>query len=189
MKQITFIKAINVLASLSMKKIVVNTIIDAGRVYREFMQIAQAKYGSSFKQELESLGLVNGLRFRDWINSATTREALTLDTIGNKLVSRIKFAKASDIEKEIKNIYAKYEKFIVTNEEEITSIDGTFAVRTNDGHGPVVFITGMPDFGYDARHEVRRWYAWQYKIDYYAVRECSYEFWNNNPEVQCATIK
>lgn len=189
MKRLTFIKMINVLTSLSMKNIVVNTAIDASKVYREVMQIALTKYGPSFKQELEDLGLVSGLRFKDWINNANTRDALAQDPVGSKLTPRIKFAKSSDIEKEIKNIYNKYEKYIVTNEDEILSADSTFAVRTNDGQGPVVFITGMPDFGYEARHEVRRWYAWQYKIDYFAVRECSYEFWNNNPDVQYATIK
>lgn len=189
MKDITFVKIIEVLGLLPMKNIVVNTVVDANKVYREFMKLAQTKYGYTFEQELNNLGLQSGIVFRDWINSEVIRERLSKDVIGNALLKRIKFAKSAELAHEYKAIYDKYVGYMTTEIDESEADQNTFVIRTNNGYGPVVFVTGMPDFGYEARHEVRRWYAWQYKINYFDVRECSYRFWSNHTDVQYATVK
>jgi hypothetical protein len=187
MNRLTYVKIVETLNYVPLKTIAVNTDAGANKAYTLFLEVAKNKFGFNFLNELKELGLKSSRVFRDYLNSANFRETLETDNFGKSLLNKIKFSKDSEIKKECTKIYNKYKDFMTTEENDIADTNGVFAIRTQYGTGPVVFIKDMPDFGYEARHEVRRWYAWQYKINYFEVRECSYDFWNNHEDSQIAT--
>lgn len=65
-----------------------------------------------------------------------------------------------------------------------------WACRNADGNGPVLFVqcatydseTGRPIWESDERHHVRAIYARLTRTKYYDARECSYDYWDNNPD-------
>ena len=187
MNKLTFVKIVETLNWLPTKTIAVNTAAGANKAHALFLMTARNKFGFGFINELKELGLNYTNVFKDYLNSETFREALEADTFGKGVIKKMKFSKAADIKRECTNIYNKYKDYMTTEVDEVENGDGVFAIRTQYGTGPVVFVKDMPNFGYEARHEVRRWYAWKYKINYLEVRECSYDFWNNHEETQYAT--
>ena len=83
------------------------------------------------------------------------------------------------------NIYKQYKGVICTDESQIESIDNAWAIRTQFGTGPVVFIDNVSTE--EDRHKLRQWYAWEYKVNYFQVRECTYKYWLETPEYRYAT--
>lgn len=186
MNQITFIKIVETLNWLP-KSIAVNNTTAAAKAHVLFLNMARDKFGFGFVNKLKELGFGSVMVFKDYLNSESFREALEKDNFNKSLLKKIKFSKDADVKKECTNIYKKYKDYMTTEVDDIKDTNGVFAIRTQFGTGPVVFVKDMPNFGYEARHEVRRWYAWKYKINYMEVRECSYEFWSNHEETQYAT--
>lgn len=188
MNKLTFIKFVETLKACP-KTISVNSEANAIKTHAMFLETAKNKFGFSYLNELKELGFKSNRVFKDYLNSEVFRTNLEADTLGKSVFNKIKFSKDSEIKRECTNIYNKYKDYMSLESKEIEDTDGVFAIRTKYGTGPVVFVKNLSDFGYDARHEVRRWYAWQYKINYFDVRECSYEYWNNNEETQYSTAK
>lgn len=179
MNKITFVKIVETLNWLPTKTIAVNTVAGANKAHSLFLTTARDKFGFGFVDELKALGLNYTNVFKDYINSEAFRAELESDSFGKNVLKKIKFSKDIEIKKECTNIYNKYKDYIIAEVDDIDDLDDTncvFAIRTQFGTGPVVFVKDMPNFGYEARHEVRRWYSWKYKINYLEVRECSYEF-------------
>lgn len=186
MKDIVFVKMVEVLNAMPVKNIMVNNDTNAAKMFVTFMECAKNKYGYEFCRELNALGFKKFIVFKDYINSQVFRDMLAKDS-NKKLIERIKFSKAAEMNRECENIYNKYKNYMFDEIDDTENNEGVFAIRTKWGNGPVVFVRNMSDFNYEARHEVRRWYAWKYKINYFEVRECSYDFWNNHEESRYAT--
>jgi hypothetical protein len=74
---------------------------------------------------------------------------------------------------------------VIADAADVDDAEHTYAIRTKFGNGPVIFVKGVKSD--NGRHDVRKWYAWAHGINYFEVRECSFEHWANNPDTQIAT--
>ena len=84
-----------------------------------------------------------------------------------------------------KKIAEEYGNNIVEDITTVEDLTQLYVIRTQTGNGPVIFVTGVKSD--EGRHEIRRWYSYQHKVNYFQVRECSYEYWANHPETQDST--
>lgn len=172
-------------SSTKSKKLDISSDAVTNALFNKFLQLGNQLYGRPFMTKLSSSGIRTYNDFTMMLSSDAFINDLSDDAIGRKVLSQIKYPSADIIKKKMTDCYNKYKDHILCDESDIDDAEHTFAIRTKLGNGPVVFIKGIND---DAgRHEVRRWYAWQYKINYFDVRECSYEHWSSNPETQIAT--
>lgn len=157
----------------------------AAKTYNLLLDLGIAKYGRRFLENLIAKGVKSTGDFTALLSDDSFIEMLQNDSIGKSLVKKIKYPSATKVKQEMKQIAEEYASNIV---EDITTVEDPtqlYAIRTQTGNGPVVFVTGVKSD--EGRHAIRRWYAYQYKINYFQVRECSYEYWANHPESQDST--
>lgn len=153
--------------------------------FNSFIKLGTDIYGRPFASKLSKEGIHDALRFEMMLSSDNFKQTLSDDVVGKKVLNRIKYPTAAKVAKEMNEIHEKYKNQMTSDKSEVDDIEQTYAIRTKSGEGPVTFVKGVrSDTG---RHEVRRWYAWQNNINYFDVRECSYEYWSNNPETQIST--
>ena len=157
----------------------------AVKTYNLLLDLGMAKYGRQFLVNLMAKGVKTTGDFTALLEDEAFIEMLQNDTIGKSLVKKIKYPSASKVKQEMKKIAEEYGSNIVTDITTVEDPTQLYAIRTKNGDGPVVFITGVKSD--DGRHAIRRWYAYQYKVNYFQVRECSYEYWANHPESQEST--
>ena len=157
----------------------------AVKTYNLLLDLGMAKYGRQFLVNLMAKGVKTTGDFTALLEDEAFIEMLQNDTIGKSLVKKIKYPSASKVKQEMKKIAEEYGSNIVTDITAVEDPTQLYAIRTKNGDGPVVFITGVKSD--DGRHAIRRWYAYQYKVNYFQVRECSYEYWANHPESQEST--
>ena len=157
----------------------------AVKTYNLLLDLGMAKYGRQFLVNLMAKGVKTTGDFTALLEDEAFIEMLQNDTIGKSLVKKIKYPSASKVKQEMKKIAEEYGSNIVTDITTVEDPTQLYAIRTKNGDGPVVFITGVKSD--DGRHAIRRWYAYQYKVNYFQVRECSYEYWANHPESQDST--
>lgn len=178
-----FIQVVDTLNKLS--KVDISTKLAANRTFRMFTKYGVDLYGYQFGKDLSNEKIKDGDLFREWLNSDEIREQLAADRVGKMLIKRIQFPKKSDLYKENKAIYDKYKDQMSKKSEDVNDPLHTYAIRTQFGDGPVVFVEGVKSE--EGRREIRKWYAWMYKVNYFQVRECSFEYWLKHPETQDAT--
>lgn len=157
----------------------------AVKTYNLLLDLGMAKYGRQFLVNLMAKGVKTTGDFTALLEDEAFIEMLQNDTIGKSLVKKIKYPSASKVKQEMKKIAEEYGSNIVTDITVVEDPTQLYAIRTKNGDGPVVFITGVKSD--EGRHAIRRWYAYQYKVNYFQVRECSYEYWANHPESQDST--
>lgn len=157
----------------------------AVKTYNLLLDLGMAKYGRQFLVNLMAKGVKTTGDFTALLEDEAFIEMLQNDTIGKSLVKKIKYPSASKVKQEMKKIAEEYGSNIVTDITTVEDPTQLYTIRTKNGDGPVVFITGVKSD--DGRHAIRRWYAYQYKVNYFQVRECSYEYWANHPESQEST--
>ena len=120
---------------------------------------------------------------REWLYNDNVQLEMNNDINGKQLLSKIKFASSAQIAKEMKEIYNEI-KDNICDESDTTR---AWVIRTKEGNGPVMFMNADFTDNYEGRHRIRRWYAYTNKINYFDVRECTYDYWIDNPETQVAT--
>ena len=168
------------------KSIDVSTDAKAKSSFDLLIELGTSKYGNKFCIELGNKRNVKGHKdFIELLSNDDFISMLKCDSIGKSMLAKIKLPSAARMKNEMKAIKEKYKDNILLDLHEAEACDNMYVVRTQYGTGPVVFITGI-NADCD-RHDIRRLYAYEYKINYFQVRECSYEHWVNHPETQEST--
>jgi hypothetical protein len=168
------------------KLIDVSTDAKAKLSFDLLIELGTSKYGNKFYIELGNKRNVKGHKdFIELLSNDDFISMLKCDSIGKSALAKIKLPSAARTKNEMKAIKEKYKDNILLDLHEAEACDNIYVVRTQYGTGPVVFITGI-NADCD-RHDIRRLYAYEYKINYFQVRECSYEHWVNHPETQEST--
>lgn len=185
MKHINFVQIIDVLNTFS--KLNFSDNITSEKLFNDFIQKIQNKYGSTLKQILFNEGIKNGFTLKEWIHQENIIDKLKHDYIGNKVLNKIVIKSSKNKEKYCKELYTKYEKIIHTDESQITNSENVWAIRTQFGTGPIIFIDNVSTE--EDRHNLRMWYALNYHINYFQVRECTYKYWLQHPEYRYFTSK
>lgn len=166
----------------------VSTKAAAGKAFRKFIKFGVDVYGYDFEKILNGLKVKNAEDLRELFLSEDFISMLEADSIGARLLkTTIKLPTSAAIAKEMKAIYNKYEDNMSENSEDVEDPDNTYAIRTQFGDGPVVFVEGV--MSPEGRREVRRWYAWMYKVNYFEVRECTFDFWLEHEDTRYATSR
>lgn len=191
MKKILAIQVIDVLSKVATrsnsKKVDITSTATSTASFNAFIRMGTDVYGYPFASRIADEGITNANQFAMLLMSDSFKDMLKADSIGVNVIKQIKYPSKARVAEEMKAIRNKYKDMIFENADDVVCDDHTYAIRTQYGDGPIVFVKGVrSDAG---RHEVRRWYAWAYKINYFEVRECSYEYWVNNPDIQNATSR
>ena len=179
----------DILNRLTVRK--TNNVIDlstktaATKTFKLFYNLGNELFGYKFMQKLSELKIKDANDFKDLLNSDEVREMMMNDRQGMFIIKKIKFPTKAEVAKEMKAIYDKYKNNMSKNPDDVDDPIHTYAIRTQFGDGPVVFVDGVKSE--EGRKEVRRWYAWFHKINYFQVRECSYDYWLKHPETQEST--
>lgn len=189
MKKIFSVQVIDVLSKVAArsksKRVDIGSATSANTTFNTFLRMGSDIYGSSFATQLADAHVTTAHSFVMLLMSEKFKTMLDSDRIGKSLYKQIKYPTAARIAEEMKQIHNKYKTAIINRAEDVRDVDHTYAIRTKLGDGPVVFVKGVPSN--ESRHEVRRWYAWAHDINYFDVRECSFEHWAKNPATQIAT--
>lgn len=155
------------------------------KTFSTLLKLGIAKYGREFLSKLANKGVKSAGDFTALLTDESFINMLRNDLVGKSLIKKIKYPSASKVKQEMKKIEEEYKNNIVTDISSVEDLTQLYAIRTQTGNGPVIFITGVKSD--DGRHAIRRWYAYQHNVNYFQVRECSYEYWVNHPESQNAT--
>lgn len=191
MKKIFAIQVIDVLSKVATrsnsKKVDITSAATSTASFNAFIRMGTDVYGYPFASRIADEGITNANQFAMLLMSDSFKDMLKADSIGVNVIKQIKYPSKARVAEEMKAIRNKYNDMIFDNADDVTCDDYTYAIRTQYGDGPIIFVNGVRSD--EGRHEVRRWYAWAYKINYFEVRECSYEYWVNNPDIQNATSR
>lgn len=155
------------------------------KTYNFILELGLNKYGREFLTKLIAKGVKRASDFTALLTDESFINMLQNDSIGKSLIKKIKYPSASRVKQEMKKIAEEYGNNIVEDITTVEDLTQLYVIRTQNGNGPVVFITGVKSD--EGRHDIRRWYSYQYKVNYFQVRECSYEYWANHPETQYST--
>ncbi len=171
----------------SLKSVDVSSKNAADRTFKALLSMGVSKYGDRFVEMLKSpaIDVIDGTQLRELFDSEDFQNVLRGDRGGRAVLAKAKLSKASTIAKENTAIYNKYKDQMSENPDDVDNPNQTYAVRTQMGDGPVIFVEGVKSP--EGRREIRRWYAWMYKVNYFQVRECSFDYWAAHPETQTAT--
>ena len=155
------------------------------KTYSLLIDLGLNKYGRGFLTKLIAKGVKRASDFAALLTDESFIDMLQNDSIGKSLIKKIKYPSASRLKQEMKRIAEEYGNNIVEDITAVEDLTQLYVIRTQTGNGPVIFVTGVKSD--EGRHEIRRWYSYQYKVNYFQVRECSYEYWTNHPETQDST--
>lgn len=189
MKKILAIQVIDVLAKNAArsksKKIDIANAQTIKAAFNAFIQLGTDIYGYPFATNIANEGITTPTAFSMLLMSDEFKNMLKADFIGAGLIKQIKYPSAKRIAEEMQTIHNTYKNSIIADAADVDDAEHTYAIRTKFGNGPVVFVKGVKTD--NGRHDVRKWYAWAHGINYFEVRECSFEHWANNPDTQIAT--
>ena len=155
------------------------------KTYNFILDLALNKYGREFLTKLIAKGVKRASDFTALLTDEPFIDMLQNDSVGKSLIKKIKYPSASRVKQEMKKIAEEYGNNIVEDITTVEDLTQLYVIRTQTGNGPVIFVTGVKSD--EGRHDIRRWYSYQYKVNYFQVRECSYEYWANHPETQYST--
>ena len=155
------------------------------KTYNFLLELGLAKHGRDFLTKLIAKGVKRASDFTALLTDESFIDMLQNDSVGKSLVKKIKYPSASKVKQEMKKIAEEYRNNIVEDITTVEDLTQLYVIRTQTGNGPVIFVTGVKSD--EGRHEIRRWYSYQHKVNYFQVRECSYEYWANHPETQDST--
>lgn len=191
MKRILEIQVIDVLSKVAArsnsKKVDITSVATSTASFNAFIRMGTDVYGYPFASHIADEGITNANQFAMLLMSESFKDMLKTDSIGVNVIKQIKYPSKARVAEEMKAIRNKYKDMIFDNADDVVCDDHTYAIRTQYGDGPIVFVKGVrSDAG---RHEVRRWYAWAHGINYFEVRECSFSHWANNPGTQVSTSR
>lgn len=155
------------------------------KTYNFILELGLNKYGREFLTKLIAKGVKRASDFTALLTDESFINMLQNDSIGKSLIKKIKYPSASRVKQEMKKIAEEYRNNITEDITTVEDLTQLYVIRTQTGNGPVIFVTGVKSD--EGRHEIRRWYSYQYKVNYFQVRECSYEYWANHPETQYST--
>ena len=155
------------------------------KTYNFILELGLNKYGREFLTKLIAKGVKRASDFTALLTDESFINMLQNDSIGKSLIKKIKYPSVSKVKQEMKKIAEEYGNNIVEDITAVEDLTQLYVIRTQTGNGPVIFVTGVKSD--EGRHSIRRWYAYQYKVNYFQVRECSYEYWANHPETQYST--
>ena len=155
------------------------------KTYNFILELGLNKYGREFLTKLIAKGVKRASDFTALLTDESFINMLQNDSIGKSLIKKIKYPSASRVKQEMKKIAEEYGNNIVEDITTVEDLTQLYVIRTQTGNGPVIFVTGVKSD--EGRHDIRRWYSYQYKVNYFQVRECSYEYWANHPETQYST--
>ena len=158
---------------------------NATRVFKTLYKIGTDIYGYNFAKKLLEAKITDADDLKQLLISDDFRQKMMEDRQGAFLIKKIKLPTKAEIGKEMKAIYDKYKDQMSDDPDDVDDPLHTYAVRTQFSDGPVVFVDGIKSEA--GRKEIRKWYAWLHKINYFQVRECSFEYWLKHPEVQSST--
>lgn len=182
------IDTLNRIAMQNKAKVVdLSTKANTTRTFKLLYKLGTDAYGYNFAKKLSDEKIIDGNELKELLMSDDFKEALKADRQGMFLIKKIKLPTKAEVAQEMKAIYNKYKDQMSKNPDDVDDPLHTYAIRTQFGDGPVVFVEGIKSE--EGRREVRKWYAWMYKINYFQVRECSFEHWLKHPETQEATDK
>lgn len=189
MKKILAIQVIDVLSKVAArsnsKKVDITSAATSTVAFNAFIRMGTDVYGYPFASHIAEEGIRTANQFAMLLMSDSFKDMLKSDSVGVNVIKQIKYPTKARVAEEMKAIRNKYKDMIFDNVDDVICDDHTYAIRTQFGNGPIVFIKGVRSD--DGRHGVRRWYAWAHGINYFEVRECSFEHWANNPHTQVAT--
>lgn len=157
------------------------------RTFKALYKLGTDVYGYDFAKKLSDAKITDGDDLKELLMSDDFKAAMQADRQGMFLIKKIKFPTKAAIAQEMKEIHNKYKNQMSDNADDVEDPLHTYAIRTQFGDGPVVFVEGIKSE--QGRREVRKWYAWVNKVNYFQVRECSFEYWLKHPETQDATDK
>ena len=155
------------------------------KTYNFILDLALNKYGREFLTHLIAKGVKRASDFTALLTDESFIDMLQNDSVGKSLIKKIKYPSSSRVKQEMKKIAEEYGNNIVEDITAVEDLTQLYVIRTQTGNGPVIFVTGVKSD--EGRHDIRRWYSYQYKVNYFQVRECSYEYWANHPETQYST--
>ena len=155
------------------------------KTYNFSLELGLNKYGREFLTKLIAKGVKRASDFTALLTDESFINMLQNDSIGKSLIKKIKYPSASRVKQEMKKIAEEYGNNIVEDITAVEDLTQLYVIRTQTGNGPVIFVTGVKSD--EGRHAIRRWYSYQHKVNYFQVRECSYEYWANHPETQDST--
>ena len=191
MKKILAIQVIDVLSKVAArsnsKKVDITSKATSTASFNAFIRMGTDVYGYPFASYIADEGITNANQFAMLLMSDSFKDMLKADSIGVNVIKQIKYPTKTRVAEEMKAIRNKYKDMIFDNADDVDSDDYTYAIRTQYGDGPIVFVKGIRSD--EGRHEVRRWYAWAHGINYFEVRECSFSHWANNPGTQVSTSR
>lgn len=152
------------------------------RTFRLFYKIGNDVYGFNFIKKLGDAKIKDAEDFNELLISDDFKDALMADRQGMFLIKKIKFQTKTELAKEMKAIQKKYNNQMSEDINDVDDPEHTYAIRTNPyGLGPDVFVEGVKTE--EGRREIRKWYAWFYKVNYFKVRECSVEWYLKHKKV------
>ena len=155
------------------------------KTYNFILELGLNKYGREFLTKLIAKGVKRASDFTALLTDESFIDMLQNDSVGKSLIKKIKYPSASRVKQEMKKIAEEYGNNIVEDITTVKDLTQLYVIRTQTGNGPVIFVTGVKTD--EGRHEIRRWYSYQHKVNYFQVRECSYEDWASHPETQYST--
>lgn len=175
---------IDILAKLG-STIDISTKAECNKTFKRVLKLGEDLLGYNFIFDMRDSKITDATQFQELLLSDEFNQFMMDDRLGVNVVKKIKRPNKTKIAAEMKEIYNKYKHNMSTDIDDVDDPLHTYAIRTDDGSGEVVFVDGIKTD--EGRREVRRWYAWTYKINYFKVRECSIEHWLKHPETQTAT--
>lgn len=191
MKKILAIQVIDVLSKVAArsnsKKVDITSTAASTASFNAFIRMGTDIYGYPFASHIADEGIRSANQFAMLLMSDSFKDMLKADSVGVNVIKQIKYPTKTRVAEEMKAIRNKYKDMIFDSADDVVCDDYTYAIRTQHGNGPIVFVKGVPSD--EGRHEVRRWYAWAHGINYFEVRECSFSHWANNPGTQVATAR
>lgn len=186
MNKIFVVQLIDTLNRIAMtsksKTIDLNSKANAAKIFRTLYRLGIDIYGYDFANRLSKAKITDGEDLKQLILSDEFKNELMNDRQGMFLIKRIKLPTKAAIAQEMKVLRDKYKNQISTDENDVDDPIHTYAVRTNPyGLAPDLFVDGVKSE--EGRREVRRLYAWMYKVNYFKVRECSFEWYLKHKKV------
>ena len=164
------------------KRIDITSKANTTRVFKALYKIGTDIYGYNFAKRLSDAKITDGEDLKLLLSSDDFREKMMADRQGAFLIKKIKLPTKAAIAQEMKVLRDKYKNQISTDENDVDDPIHTYAVRTNPyGLAPDLFVDGIKSE--EGRREVRRLYAWMYKVNYFKVRECSFEWYLKHKKV------
>lgn len=154
----------------------------ATRSFNMLYKLGSDMFGYNFVRKLSDEKIKDASDLKELLLSDDFKDAMMNDRQGKFVIKQIKYPTKADIAKEMKAIQKKYNDQMSEDINDVDNPEHTYAIRTNPyGLAPDLFVEGVKSE--EGRREVRKLYAWMYKVNYFKVRECSLDWYKKHQKV------